>query len=379
MANNNQLFWQELIAVESFNMLFNEAVYQKIPDNWYVFVADIEGSTQAIDQGRYKEVNLIGALSIIAVLNACKSIEIPYVFGGDGATILVPPGHYQSCLNALLATKARALENFSINLRVGAVSVALLSARKFHLNIAKLQLSPDYQQAIFLGGGLSQAENLIKGDKSYCFELPNAIPEADFDGLECRWKDIPSSKEETISLLIQAANIDSYDMILDRIEKLIGTYKSRHPIQASNLSLSFSHSQLAYESNAKYKGIKRHIFVVRSWLENLLGVFLITLGRLNKQWPWGRYKQQVQITTDAEKFDDMLRMVCCVTSSQRKALEQYLNKEQAKGVLNYGIHISDRALMTCLVFERHGRQVHFVDAADGGYALAAKMLKQQMK
>jgi hypothetical protein len=35
--------------------------------------------------------------------------------------------------------------------------------------------------------------------------------------------------------------------------------------------------------------------------------------------------------------------------------------------------------MTCLVFERGGRQVHFVDGADGGYALAAKDMKQRMK
>ena len=39
----------------------------------------------------------------------------------------------------------------------------------------------------------------------------------------------------------------------------------------------------------------------------------------------------------------------------------------------------DRALMTCLVFEREGRQVHFVDGADGGYALAAKAMKARMK
>jgi hypothetical protein len=35
--------------------------------------------------------------------------------------------------------------------------------------------------------------------------------------------------------------------------------------------------------------------------------------------------------------------------------------------------------MTCLVFERGGQQVHFVDGADGGYALAAKDMKQRMK
>jgi hypothetical protein len=33
--------------------------------------------------------------------------------------------------------------------------------------------------------------------------------------------------------------------------------------------------------------------------------------------------------------------------------------------------------MTCLVFSLAGDHVHFIDGADGGYALAAKQMKQQ--
>jgi len=35
--------------------------------------------------------------------------------------------------------------------------------------------------------------------------------------------------------------------------------------------------------------------------------------------------------------------------------------------------------MTCLVFQRHGKQIHFVDSSDGGYAIAAKMMKKMIK
>ena len=72
-------------------------------------------------------------------------------------------------------------------------------------------------------------------------------------------------------------------------------------------------------------------------------------------------------------------MVVSGTSGQRKKLIIYLEKKFKEGRLVYGSHISNRALMTCLVFERDGRQVHFVDGADGGYALAAKNMKERMK
>ena len=34
--------------------------------------------------------------------------------------------------------------------------------------------------------------------------------------------------------------------------------------------------------------------------------------------------------------------------------------------------------MTCLVFDRNGHHLHFVDGADGGYALAATEFKARM-
>jgi hypothetical protein len=36
-------------------------------------------------------------------------------------------------------------------------------------------------------------------------------------------------------------------------------------------------------------------------------------------------------------------------------------------------------MLTCLIFERMGRQIHFVDGADGGFTLAARDLKQRLR
>jgi hypothetical protein len=72
-------------------------------------------------------------------------------------------------------------------------------------------------------------------------------------------------------------------------------------------------------------------------------------------------------------------MIIAGNAAQRERLTRYLEDGYKRGALVYGLHITDRALMTCLVFERMGRQVHFVDGADGGYALAAKAMKERLR
>lgn len=51
---------------------------------------------------------------------------------------------------------------------------------------------------------------------------------------------------------------------------------------------------------------------------------------------------------------------------------------QTEGKLNYGIHQSDAALVTCLINQVGVNHLHFVDGADGGYALAATDLKSKL-
>ena len=94
---------------------------------------------------------------------------------------------------------------------------------------------------------------------------------------------------------------------------------------------------------------------------------------------WGQYKNIILKTTDTEKFDDMLRMVISTKRNQTKELEKYLEEEYQNKNLVYGIHKSDSALMTCLIFQRHGKHIHFIDSSNGGYALASKELKNRLK
>jgi len=63
-----------------------------VPDDWHVVITDIKKSTQAVKDGLHQVVNLVATGSVIAGLNIARKahITVPFFFGGDGATLLVP-------------------------------------------------------------------------------------------------------------------------------------------------------------------------------------------------------------------------------------------------------------------------------------------------
>ena len=121
---SNDLFYAELEPFDDFAEVADFDHYRLAPDDWYVIIADVRGSTRAIDEGRYKEVNLIGAACINAVLNVTEPGRVPYVFGGDGATLMVAPADLEAATRVLLGVRHLARNRFDLDLRVGRVRVA---------------------------------------------------------------------------------------------------------------------------------------------------------------------------------------------------------------------------------------------------------------
>ena len=84
--------------------------------------------------------------------------------------------------------------------------------------------------------------------------------------------------------------------------------------------------------------------------------------------------------SDFRKFDDMLRMILDCSAKEVTSINQYLERLYKEGKIFYGTFESDTALMTCFVpSTADGDHIHFIDGGDGGYAMAAKQLKGQMK
>lgn len=378
----NTNFYKDLNSIDDFSKITIDENYTKIPSDWLVLVCDIRNSTKAIEDGKYKEINFVAALSIIGVLNIDRELDFPYIFGGDGAALVVPAFLLEKAKKVFIEVAQKAKESFDLSLRIGIVSVEEIEKRGSFIEVCKFNVSKDYSQAIIRGNGLELAEELLKNEYKTFKINENFICSysANFEGLECRWEDIKSPKDETISILIKSLNQKNaneiYENCLKELEKIAGSYQTRNPLKSTNqLNLSFNPKVLNTEASVFSKNRFSKFFLILKYMfENFLGLILIKFSIGN----WGSYKNRILRTSDTEKFDDMLRMVISVDEKESEELKDFLELQYQKKNIVYGIHKSDSALMTCLIFQRHGKHIHFVDSSKGGYALAAKELKNRL-
>ncbi|MCA9380992.1 DUF3095 domain-containing protein [Candidatus Dojkabacteria bacterium] len=380
-------FYNDLPYVEDFKDITNERLFKDAPVDWHVIVSDVRGSTAAVENGKYHEVNFVAACATTAVLNIDKNIEFPFVFGGDGSTILIPPEYVDKAGDVLRDTQKFAKENFEIDIRIGCVPVIDILRNRHKIKIVKLKVTDNYFQAVFHGGGLDNAEFLVKSEEKYQFKPKKKIDgKADFNGLQCVWQDIPSKKDEIVSLLIKAnPSYDSetriYNEVMRKIQQIYGRKDERYPIKEGSISIKSNYKKIkletileTYQSGQNFRN-KFIINYLKSIFDNIKNFFKKKIRSISLK----AYKYTVVNSIDSEKFDDMLRMVIAGNADQRHQLVGYLEEQYQNGKLAYGIHTTSSIHMTCLIVERKGKHVHFIDGSNGGYTYAAKELKNRVK
>ena len=256
-----------------------------------------------------KGTSLAGAVGIIAVSRLFGHLRFPYMFGGDGVTMLLPPQWSDRALKALSDVAVFVERSYGLQLRIGKVDVSTAVNAAGPITVAKTRVSERYTQASFDGPGVDYAESLLKSDM-----LPAPPPgdgeTADTSGFSCRWNEVPSQRGEIMALV--------------------------------------------------------HI--------------VITL-RLPIRLPNGKVLSNVPthniVNADFQKYDGRLKTIVACSPDARAALIAEIDNTEADGDIRYGLHLSDRSVMTCLIHAKAPDEVHFIDAADGGYARAADMLKKK--
>ncbi len=381
-------FYADLPEFSAFVEVADPKHYRPAPADWLVVITDVIGSTKAIEAGRYKDVNSLGVASIVALRNALQDLEIAYVFGGDGATILLPEGHRAEVDAALRGIREMARTAFEMDMRASAVSVGELRGDGHDVLVARYRASPHICLAMFGGSGLSEAERRVKDptDGAKYAVAESGPSHADFTGFECRWQEIPGKRGNVASVLVQARSEDRaeanqvYEAVVRRIEAIVDG--EGQPVDPSNLNLQGAAGDFDAEARIRSGARGGAGFLMRRFIAKTsarIGTVLLDRCRDALGFPGSVYRGEVVANTDFRKFDDTLRMVLDLSSDQLAELRTFLAEEHAANRLVYGVHVAEASLMTCAIRAYHGDHVHFVDGADGGYALAAKQMKAQLR
>ena len=251
----NTLFYTKLKKHDcsASEALGNPNLFKKVPEDWYIVITDIQDSTRAVDMGMSEIVNLIATGSIIAALNiaAEAKIDIPFFFGGDGATLLIPPKLLEETMTALALYQQRIKDKFNTDLRVGSYKVAKVYKAEKNLKIAKIRLNKLFAIPIILGHGLHYAESIIKADYATIEIEATTDATLKLEGMECRWNQIPApnTSDEVLCLLIDSVSESEqasiFKKVLDKIEAIYGPHHKRNPISIPKLKLS-----LKFQKNA---------------------------------------------------------------------------------------------------------------------------------
>ncbi len=374
--------WPKTVPVlDHFKQVVDPSQYASLPEDWLIGVSDVVDSTGEIEAGRYKAVNLAGAATISAVGNALSGDLPLFVFGGDGARFAVAPMQERASADALSRVAMWAKRDLNLHLRVGMTSVAEARAAGFDVRVAFWQASDHVLYAMFSGGAMEWAEAQLK---SGAIGLPHAATdnEPDLTGLSCQWGPIFPTQGKIVSLIVKSAPGGSgarFAEIASRVVAVVEEVPRLNPVPADGPDVRWPSSTIALQSRIAHKGYPRwlrHLSVLMTtafvWLVFKLGA---RIGRFDPD----RYRREIAVNTDFRKFDDALMMTVDCTPSVVARLRAILDEAKAEGVVRYGLHIQDEALMTCVVPSvLASDHMHFVDGAGGGYASAARQLRSSM-
>jgi hypothetical protein len=382
LTNTSDHFYNDLKdnEISLAQLMEKRNLFENVPVDWHVIITDIKGSTTAVSDGLHETVNFIATGSIVAVLNLAykANITIPFFFGGDGATFIVPETIFQQAMQVLQLYSANILKNFNLSLRTGAVSVLEIYKQGFHLLLSKNKISTTLTIPVLLGNGLDYAEKIIKGE-DYLFHCDKDEDcEPDLNGMQCRWDKIspPKKDSEVVTLLIVAAKgveqSDAFKKVFLHLDDSYGVPRTRQPISVSKLKLNPSFSRLSTEMMARVGSVKAWDFI-KTWVTNFYGYIYFRTGK------GMRYLKRLVEMSDTLVIDGRINTVISGTADQRQRLTMALDQLERAGTIWYGIHVSNSAVMSCYVRDLEDGHIHFVDGSEGGYTKAAGILKKKIK
>jgi len=373
-------FYATVPRFERFEDVTDASLYRPLPDDWVVGVSDVVSSTRAIASGQYKSVNLAGAAMIPALANRLGNYRFPYVFGGDGAALALPGDQRVVLEQALSDTAAFARDALGLQLRVSVMTMATIREAGHDVRLARFARSTHIDYAMFAGGGVSYAVERMKADIG-CLQasLPGIKP--DLEGLTCRWHPMPAEHGVVLSLIVlPGRTISAFNHLLSRLFALLrGEGDAGEPLSNERLHLPLPLRGLMFEARAlRRPGTSLWRSVIERVYAHFVSFALFRTGIVAGSFDPARYRRELVANADTAKFEDGLRMTIDCSPAVADALDAMLTTAEAEGGVRFGSHRQTAAIMTCLVPSiDEADHAHFIDGADGGYAMAAQVMKDK--
>lgn len=374
----NDLFYPAIVPFDSFDDVMRRDRYRRLPDDWIIAVTDVSHSTEAIEQGRYREVNTAGAAVLAAVSNALPDLQFPFTFGGDGASFAVPGAYLSIVKDTLAKTAAWAEDVLGLTLRTAVIPIADIRARHLDVLVARFAPSSNVTYAMFAGGGLAWAERKLKQGCYALRRAPTGVT-ADLTGLSCQFAPIRTKHGVILSLIVVPR--DDPTSFVELIQEILRTLRSDdpglHPLPAKGPLPAWTGDQLdrAIKTGSRKKRFAMAATCLRGILARVSNLLGIPIGGLHAV----RFQRELVENTDFRKFDDGLRMTVDCSSELADAIDARLEEAQRRGACFFGTYRQLAATLTCFVpSPAQANHVHFVDGASGGYAFAAVNLKRNV-
>jgi len=375
-------FYDTLAPMRAPEEVYDERNYVEVPSSWYIAVSDIKGSTAAVATGKHSDVNFAAAAMIAALNNLCGG-AIPYQFGGDGAVALIPPDHAVLARRSLAQTRRFARTEFNLDLRVGLAPLDALKKRGTEVLVGRYEPAPSSAYAVFLGDGVDLMESSVKGRGDTSLAELAMIGDADDDGeppdltgLSCRWTPLKSARGKMVALVIRARDHGA----LHRELTAQAGVAALNAASLENLQARWPPKGLLREAKARKRKGPLLLSTLRVVVETFVGYLF-----MKNNWSIGKFsaeRYQRDVIRGAVDFARSGQSLCLVFDCPVDRIDNvtnYLEERAQRGELNYGMHVSDHAVMTCLVTSTEDKHVHFIDGGDGGYTKAATQLKTRMK
>jgi len=374
-------FFAELPRLARSGDTFDTTRYRDAPDDWELVVTDIVGSTQAVADGRHKTINFVAAMAIAALKNLCAPIPLPFLFGGDGSVLMVPPQFAVPARQALARVRGFALREFGMQLRVGVCPVGVLRAFGSDVRVGRFEPTPGNHFGVFLGGGVGMLEAAARGRGDAGLIAQVAVPQSlddgvavDLDGLSCRWNPLKSGRGRMLTLIIQGANDPG--AVHAQVMALARQGGGADPVRSDTLRISWPPKGFLLEAQASRRDGPLWLAAIKVLANTLIARLIFLAGRPVGGFDPAHYIDEITTNTDFCKHDETVSFVIDCPQDCIASIQALLDQEMLAGRLRYGMNVSETALMTCLVTAASGGlHVHFVDGGDGGYTAAAKTMK----